>query len=208
MRNTNQKSVKVKYAVNWRVSPALAQLPTINSSQLEALQGNLKDLADDDIRKLCTAINEKGFFVPFFMWRDEEEDINYVMDGHQRLRIIQELFPGGVHVPYVPIEADDYQDAKERLLLIDSRYGKITKEGFDEYTADMVDFEDFVRDMATFEEWLDPEEADDSTPKKNSKAKAITELFVLEVSCGDSIRQASLYDELLQRGYIVKTINS
>ncbi|WP_051210776.1 DNA methyltransferase [Runella zeae] len=137
------------------ISEALSNLPVINSNDVKPLQGNLKDLSKKEYKKLKSSIQKKGFFVPLYVWFDEGTDNAYTLDGHQRLRVIQKESPKGVNLPFVRIEASNVNDAKERLLLIDSKYGEVTKEGFDEFTADLLDFEEFTKELTTFDNMLD-----------------------------------------------------
>ena len=214
------KKIKVKYKiVDWRVSEKLKDLPTINSNQVTAIQGDLKDLADSEIEKLVKSFNAKGVFIPLFVWYDEENDVNYSLDGHQRLRIIQELYPGGKHLPYVPIEAESYNDAKERLLLIDSKYGVVTKDGFDSYIVDMDNGEDFAKEFTTFESFTDfdtPAPPPDSNDNGGDGSggndqgglnKELKKKFALEIECADEEEQKELFEELTDREYTVKILN-
>ena len=112
----------------------LKDLPHVPVSSLEPLQGKLKDLAQREYNKLKRSITENGLIVPFFVWLEEGK----LLDGHQRQRIFQRE-GWEMDVPVVYISAADEQDAKRKLLVISSQYGKITQEGWDEFTFDLPD---------------------------------------------------------------------
>lgn len=63
---------------------------------------------------------------------------------------------GDVELPYIEVEAGSEKEARMEIMAISSQYGKVTKEGFDEFTWDFEegDFSDVV-EGTTFDEWLD-----------------------------------------------------
>jgi len=115
-------------------------LPTIPYSKLENLQGDLKRLSEEDLDKLKASILKHGIFVPKFVWSQDEK--YWTMDGHQTKKALTSLHIDGYTIPDIPIveiEAEDFQDAAEKLLQINSRYGKIEKKTgfFDLYDLDL-----------------------------------------------------------------------
>lgn len=113
------------------------KLPTVDYRDVNPLQGNLKDLTEERYKKLQTVLNQRGFTVPLFLWKDG--DMFYLLDGHQRQIVMTESGMndnGNFEVPYVLIDAKDIKDAKEQLLEITSQYGKLTYEGFDEFISE------------------------------------------------------------------------
>lgn len=111
-------------------------LPTIDYREVKPLQGNLKDLSKVNFDKLKNVLENRGFKVPLFLWKDGST--YYLMDGHQRQRVMIETNAndnGDYKVPFVLIEADGIDEAKAQLLEVTSQYGKITQEGFDEFIA-------------------------------------------------------------------------
>ena len=183
-----------------KIADTLKDLPTINSNDLWDLQGNLKDLSKLNYDKLKQSLEENGFIVPLFVWFDEQHR-GYTLDGNQRLRVITTELPDGIELPFVRINAKDRADAKRKILLISSQYGKTTKEGFDEFTVELGDFETFIADMTTFTEFLDPAIEDEDEkgviPKKQ---------FIVHVECEDERSQDELYDELTAKGYQCKIL--
>jgi len=110
----------------------LPKLPILDTTEL---QGNLKDLSQVNYEKLVRTHLKHGIFLPFYVW-ESPEGVNYIADGHQRRRVLPaEGYTGDVPVVY--IEADSLQDAKEKLLVISSQYGRITQEGYDTFAFDL-----------------------------------------------------------------------
>jgi hypothetical protein len=134
-----------------KISEKLKDLPVCLISDINDLQGNLKDLSEKDYEKLKGSIEKYGFIVPFFVWIDSKGK-RWSLDGHQRKRVIEKAF-GNIEVPYQEIEAANKKEAKQKILLISSQYGKVTKDGFDEFAFDLET--DFVADFTTFDNWLD-----------------------------------------------------
>lgn len=112
-------------------------LPTIDYRIVKPLQGNLKELSTENYVKLNDVLDDRGFDIPLFLWKDNED--YYLMDGHQRQRVMiaeDKNDDGNYEVPYILVQADTMQDAKAKLLEITSQYGTITYEGLDEFIAE------------------------------------------------------------------------
>jgi len=103
---------------------------TLSLSKMEAFQGDLKELTEENERKLLGQMLELGFSDPFAIWRDD--DRHWVIDGHQRLVTLRNAEREGFKVPDLPvvwIEAESYEEAKRKVLALTSQFGKVTKEG-------------------------------------------------------------------------------
>ena len=139
-------------------------LPLIDYRELEPLQGNLKVLSPENYQKLLHSFNEKGFFVPFYVWKNPTDKKQYAIDGHQRLTVLK----GENALPRLIIEAETLQEAKEKLLAVTSQYGTITEEGLQEFLMD-IDITDFLKTSTNFDLLpdffenlgVDPEQTDD-----------------------------------------------
>lgn len=121
--------------MNIKISEKLSNLPKIDYRILKPIQGNLKDLNEKNLNKLKKSIKEFGFVVPLFVWR--KGDDMYIIDGHQRHRLLMLENITPYELPYVEIEANDEKEAKKKLLVISSQYGTITQDGFDEFAFDI-----------------------------------------------------------------------
>ena len=113
-------------------------LPVIDYRVVKDLQGNLKDLNKKNYEKLKNVLLKRGFDIPLFLWNNGDD--HFLMDGHQRLRVMttEDMSDdGNYEVPYILIEAADHREARAKLLEITSQYGKVTYEGFEELIADL-----------------------------------------------------------------------
>lgn len=109
------------------------KLPTASVEELEASQGDLKFLSDENYKKLKKNIEKNGFDVPVYVWVDDE-GTKWLLDGHARKEVLTKegwLEP----IPYLVIKAKDRKQAMQRLLEITSQYNTITQEGIDEFIA-------------------------------------------------------------------------
>lgn len=141
--------------------------------ELNDLQGNLKDLSEEDYIKQRNAITEFGFSFPVFYWEDETGK-KWIIDAHQRKRTLLKMRSEGWIIPPLPacnIHAKDRIEAKKKLLLLQSRYGKITSTGMTDYLNEqdyLIPFEE-IQDFLTY-----PEDDFEDKPKKEKKLKEIT----------------------------------
>lgn len=119
---------------------------SIPIESLSLFQGNLKTLSEPQFKKLKASIIKHGFSFPVFIWKSKKN--NYIIDGHQRLFVLQKMIEEGWHikdnrVPVVWIEAKDQKQAKEKILLAASQFGKIDIEGLYEFVEiEGLDFQE------------------------------------------------------------------
>lgn len=163
-----------------------SELPTIDYRKVEPIQGNLKQLSKDNFEKLKKVLEKRGFDIPIFVWN------GFILDGHQRVRVAQEIDLKPYEVPYIEIEAKDQNEAKKRVLEISSQYGTITQEGYDEFTADLPESE--LLETVNFDalSWSTEEEVEEDEPPEVSKEPAkskLGEIYQLgrhRLMCGDA----------------------
>jgi len=131
----------------------------ISISELVDLQGNLKSRTAEQIGKLRNQILKHGFSFPFFVWKDKK--INYTLDGHGRTGVVKTLLEEGYlfkngsgettdKLPCDFISAKDKKEAKEKLLALNSQFGKITEQGFNDFINELnfeIDFESIKMDL-------------------------------------------------------------
>lgn len=115
----------------------------------EPFQGSLKTLSVPDYKRLRAALETHGIAFPVFVWRHGIRQI--VLDGHQRILTLKKMRDEGWTIPPIPVawvEAKDIKDAKKKVLLATSQYGKISDEGLYEFlnSADLVfdEMKDFI----------------------------------------------------------------
>ena len=64
---------------------------------LKPIQGNLKDLTDENFERLKAEILDEGFIAPFFIWVKDGE--KWLLDGHQRQRALLKMKEQGIKMP-------------------------------------------------------------------------------------------------------------
>ncbi|GAB3164812.1 ParB N-terminal domain-containing protein [Telluribacter humicola] len=135
----------------------LDSLPTLRLSEMEWLQGKLKELLPNERQKLKESLEKRGFKVPFFIWQDGQ--YNWIVDGHQRHLLLSEEGFAETAFPVVFVQAATLKEAKELVLLISSRYGTESKDGFAEFMAGLD--AEFIKLATTFDGLLDLDIPDD-----------------------------------------------
>lgn len=106
-----------------------------NIDDLLEYQGNLKDLTETNYKMLRSRI-EKAFRHPIQIWI-KPDGSKYIMDGHQRLRVLNKMREDGWNIPAIPIcevFADTEAEAAEIVLESIAQYGIVTAEGLLDFT--------------------------------------------------------------------------
>lgn len=101
----------------------------LNIAEMTELQGALKARTDIDFDKIKLSIIKYGFSFPFFVWNDGKK--NYILDGHGRFATLCKMQKDGYDIPDLPVvyvDCKDKNEAKQKLLRLNSQYGKMTKE--------------------------------------------------------------------------------
>jgi len=172
-------------------------LPTINYDKLKQLQGDLKDLLEENCVKLYESLRKYGYRVPTFVWQDDEGEL-WIEDAHQRQKVLRRMEERGWNIPkipYVKIYAKDRKEAAEMLLQINSRYGVYNPETtfLDEFGIDL-DFLDEIEipELDSLLEESAPEIVEDevSEPPAEPLSK-MGDLWILgrhRVLCGDATK--------------------
>jgi hypothetical protein len=111
---------------------------------IEDFQGGLKKRTKTDIDKIIKSIQAYGFSFPFFVWSGSGH--NYCLDGHGRIQALDEMRERGEDLPLFPVvyvEAADEAEAKNKLLRLNSQYGKMTVDSVLEFAGDIeIDWDD------------------------------------------------------------------
>jgi hypothetical protein len=142
-----------------QIAPELKKLPTIKVKDIHNLQKSLKDLTEQNYKKLLTRLQEHGFKYPMYLWKNPEDGLFYNLDGNQRQRVITKHWGEGAEVPYITISAATETEAKKEILAISSQYGIVTKDGFDEFSADFTEIDlAEVADTMVWDRMLDANE--------------------------------------------------
>jgi DNA modification methylase len=178
---------------------------TLPHTELVPFQGSLKSLSEEDYVKLKTEITERGFSEPISVWQSDGK--NFILNGHQRLRTIQQMLAEGWEVPPLPVSlifADSYKEAKHKCLSLASQYGKVEGEGlyefimdaeldveavFDSFRFPEIDFEDFKAeyfDEPTRVPGCDEDDAPGAPAESRTKIGDVYRLGPHRVLCGDA----------------------
>lgn len=124
-------------------------LVRVDVNDLVHFQGNLKDLSEENYNRLKAQILELGFSFVIHAWANVEGK-RFILDGHQRVRTLLKMRQEGFTVPPIPVvmvQANDFQQAKKKVLAGTSQFGEMTGQGLYEFIAESgLDWRDVVRD--------------------------------------------------------------
>jgi DNA modification methylase len=171
---------------------------TLELAELTEMQGGLKERTDVDYDKIKLSIIKYGFSFPLFVWKSGKT--NYLLDGHGRFATLCKMQKDGYIVPPLPvvyIQAKDKKEAKQKLLRLNSQYGKMTKESVLEFAEDIdLNFDEIALPdtVIDFTDATEPQETegDDEAPEVDEKSEPVSkrgEMYELGKSilmCGDS----------------------
>jgi hypothetical protein len=114
--------------------------------KITEFQGGLKARDENDIKKIKKSLVKYGISFPFFIWKNG--NACYCLDGHGRRLALMELQAEGYALPPLPvvfIHAENREDAKQRMLRLNSRYGMITRNSVLQFVRDIeIDYDDLA----------------------------------------------------------------
>jgi hypothetical protein len=130
---TQKNNAEYYQQLNDKYGPIEIKCRGADMLPLEAIadfQGKLKKRSQDSKRRLALSMFSKGFIAPFFVW--EKDGTCKILDGHARDEVLREIRAAGISVPDLfpvdYIDAENEQDAREKLLSITSQYGEFDKD--------------------------------------------------------------------------------
>lgn len=181
---------------------------TLPLSALVEFQGELKERDENDVAKIVKSIRKHGYSFPFFVWK--HDGINHVLDGHGRLKALQQMVASGEHLPELPVvfvDCKNEADAKELLLKLNSQYGRMTPESVRDFLGDLqIDIEDLALPEGIMDLTLKTDDQDtiddDEVPEADlenepdSKPGMVYELGPHRLICGDSTKPET-FEKLL-----------
>ncbi len=164
---------------------------------LNPLQGGLKSLSEQNYQKLKAAITGKhGFSFPFAVWKNKGK--LWTVDGHQRLAALLRMKEEGYKIPRLPIdyvEARNIKEAREKILLATSQYGKMTH-------ASLVEFLELSEIKADdFSELVDLPGINLKSFIKAEDSEKVTKLHEVVITCKSKKQQKALLTSLSKQGY-------
>ena len=163
---------------------------------LEAMQGSLKKITDDDLAKLRRNIERDGFIAPVFIWTSPQGK-QWIMDGHQRVKALLAMKVDGWVIPDIPVDyihAKSKKEAERFLLQIVSQFGRVTQKGLDKFILDSnLSTAILAGEISIPSVYLDdsgesPEEADTPTEMPPARVKR-GDIWILgkhRLMCGDA----------------------
>lgn len=169
---------------------------TLELAELTEMQGGLKERTDFDFDKIKLSIIKYGFSFPLFVWKSGKT--NYLLDGHGRFATLCKMQKDGYIIPPLPvvyIQAKDKKEAKQKLLRLNSQYGKMTKESVLEFAEDIdLNFDEIALPDSVID-FSDDTEAVEDFPelKEGDRDTQCTMTFVL------SQEQVSIIKEALKK---------
>lgn len=176
----------------------------LNIAEMTELQGTLKKRTDIDFDKIKLSIIKYGFSFPFFVWNDGKK--NYILDGHGRFATLCKMQKDGYDIPDLPVvyvDCKDKNEAKQKLLRLNSQYGHMTKESVLDFTAGLdLNFDEIALPDTTidFSSVLGDEEAE----KTEKKDLDYTENFSVVVQCINEDECEEVFNRLVAEGYKCK----
>jgi len=175
---------------------------TLELAEMTELQGGLKERTDIDYDKIKLSICKFGFSFPFFIWKNGNK--NYLIDGHGRFATLCKMQKDGYIIPPLPvvyIQCKNKTEAKQKLLRLNSQYGKMTKESVLEFAEDIdLNFDEIALpdSVIDFTEEEIPANLDEDMQSLEKKDFKVSLVFKEEEQIKDFI---SLYEQELKEKY-------
>ena len=175
---------------------------TLNIAEMTEFQSGLKSRTDIDYDKIKLSIIKYGFSFPFFAWKSEGK--NYILDGHGRFSTLCKMQKDGYLIPDLPvvyISCKDKKDAKQKLLRLNSQYGKMTKESVLEFAEDIdLNFDEIALPDTTID--FSGEEAE--SEEKEKPDIEFNESYSVVVQCINEEECEEVFNKLTSEGYKCK----
>ena len=168
---------------------------------MTVMQGNLKERNDTDYEKIKKSILTYSFSFPFFIWKSGKT--NYLIDGTGRHSCLLRMQEEGYIIPDLPvvyISCKDKKDAKQKLLRLNSQYGKMTKESVLEFAEDIdLNFDEIALPDTVIDFTENGEVAE--TEKKDMD---FNESYSVVVQCINEEECEEVFNTLTSQGYKCK----
>jgi hypothetical protein len=166
---------------------------TVDWHELKEFQGGLKSRDDSDYEKMKTSLLKYGWSFVMYYWNDGKT--KWILDGHNRKHVLQNLEKEGYFIPPLPaieVYAKDKKEAKQKLLRLNSQYGKMTKESVLEFAEDIdLNFDEIALPDTTISFEDDTEAVEDFPElKEGDRDTQCTMTFVLSQEQVEIIKEA------------------
>jgi hypothetical protein len=175
---------------------------TLEIAEMTEMQGGLKERTDIDYDKIKLSICKFGFSFPFFIWKSGKT--NYLIDGHGRFATLCKMQKDGYIIPPLPIvyiQCKNKTEAKQKLLRLNSQYGKMTKESVLEFAEDIeLNFDEIALPDTTID--FSGEEA--GSEEKEKPDIEFNESYSVVVQCINEEECEEVFNKLTSEGYKCK----
>lgn len=182
MAKQNDKTIEIKCETKDR----------LNIAEMTELQGALKARTDIDYDKIKLSIIKYGFSFPFFVWNDGKK--NYILDGHGRFATLCKMQKDGYEIPDLPVvyvDCKDKNEAKQKLLRLNSQYGHMTKESVLDFAEGLdLNFDEISLPDTTIDFFNDVEECEFPELEEGDKTSLSQMTFTLSADQVETIKSA------------------
>jgi hypothetical protein len=169
---------------------------------MTVMQGGLKIREDTDYERIKKSILTYSFSFPFFIWQSGKT--NYLIDGTGRYQTLCKMQKDGYIIPTLPvvyIQCKNKTEAKQKLLRLNSQYGKMTKESVLEFTEDIdLNFDEIALPDTT----IDFTEESESEEEKEKPDIEFNESYSVVVQCINEEECEEVFNKLTSEGYKCK----
>ncbi len=157
---------------------------------LEWLQGKLKAIPENSLKKLKQSLINNSFVQPFNVW---ENGKLWILDGHHRKLAMEQLEIEGYTIPdKLPanfVECKDKKEASKMVLLYSSIYAKADEQSLTDFLSDNgIDFSDISGeidlpelDLENFSiNEVDEEKLDEVPEPQKDAVSKIGDIFLID----------------------------
>lgn len=159
---------------------------------MTVMQGNLKERNDTDYEKIKKSILTYSFSFPFFIWKNGKT--NYLIDGTGRHSCLLRMQEEGYIIPDLPVvyvDCKDKNEAKQKLLRLNSQYGKMTKESVLDFAEGLdLNFDEISLPDTTIDFFNDVEECEFPELEEGDKTSLSQMTFTLSADQVETIKSA------------------
>jgi len=155
----------------------------IDWRNLEWLQGKLKAIPENSLKKLKQSLINNSFVQPFNVWDNGKL---WILDGHHRKLAMEQLEAEGYTIPdRLPanfVQCKDKKEASKMVLLYSSIYAKADEQSLEMFLAEnLMSYEDIKTeiDIPNINESffdLDPNSLDDAFSLKDGDREPIQQM--------------------------------
>lgn len=107
-----------------------------NVGDLVEFQNDIKILTEAKYKMLANEIVTTGFAFAPHVWVNPTDSKLYLIDGHQRIKVLKRLISNGYNIDsitVIPVMAENYTEAKRRVLQGASQYGEFSEANLKSY---------------------------------------------------------------------------